>query len=77
MRKKVEALQERLAAANAKVNMWERFMQQMLGCVILSPDMNDMYKTECSALIRQVRRKGTQLPGYNASSKSALVGDGP
>eukprot|EP00965_Chrysotila_dentata_P254151 6211779-Pleurochrysis_carterae.AAC.2 len=49
----VEMLQEQLAAANAKIAMWERCMQQMMNCVMLSPDMNDMYKEECAALIQQ------------------------
>jgi len=61
LRKKVAGLQDRLAAANAKVGMWERFMQQMLGCVILSPDMNEMYKTECSELIRQALASVEQI----------------
>ena len=41
-----------LQASEAKVAMWEECMQQLVHCVMLSPDMNDMYKTECTTLLR-------------------------
>ena len=53
MLRQVETLTEQLSAAHAKIAMWEQCMQQFLNCVMLSPDMNDMYKDECSALIQQ------------------------
>ena len=45
-------LQLLLQVSEAKIAMWEECMQQLIHCVMLSPDMNDMYKTECSTLLR-------------------------
>ena len=52
LRQEVARLQLLLQASEAKVAMWEECMQQLVHCVMLSPDMNDIYKTECSTLLR-------------------------
>ena len=52
LRQEVARLQLLLQASEAKVAMWEECMQQLVHCVMLSPDMNDMYKTECSTLLK-------------------------
>jgi len=52
LRQQVAELQSRLRASEAKVAMWEECMQQLCHCVLLSPDMNDMYKDYCSELLR-------------------------
>ena len=36
-------------------------MQQLVHCVLLSPDMNEMYKNECSTLLSDVQRSDLQL----------------
>lgn len=52
LRQEVARLQILLQASEAKVAMWEECMQQLVHCVILSPDMNDMYKEECNTILR-------------------------
>ncbi len=52
LRRQVAALQEKLDAASGKIAMWERCMRAFIGCALLSPDMNDMYKDECASLLR-------------------------
>ena len=52
LRQEVARLQLLLQASEAKVAMWEECMQQLVHCVMLSPDMNDIYKTECSTLLK-------------------------
>jgi len=52
LRQQVAELQARLRASEAKVAMWEECMQQLMHCVMLSPDMNDMYKDECTRVLR-------------------------
>ena len=32
--------------------MWEECMQTLVHCVMLSPEMNDMYKDECTRILR-------------------------
>lgn len=54
LRREVAELKERLQVTEAKVAMWEECMQQMVHCVILSPDMNDMYKSECAQILKNV-----------------------
>ena len=55
LRQQVAELQSRLRASEARSAMWEECMQQLCHCVLLSPDMNDMYKDYCSELLRDVR----------------------
>lgn len=64
LRQQVAELQSRLRASEAKVAMWEECMQNMCHCVLLSPDMNDMYKDYCSDLLREVG--APQVPGGHA-----------
>lgn len=52
LRQEVQLLQNKLRTSEAKVAMWEECMQQLVHCVFLSPDMNEMYKSECSAMLR-------------------------
>jgi len=52
LRQQVAELQSRLRASEARSAMWEECMQQLCHCVLLSPDMNDMYKDYCSELLR-------------------------
>jgi hypothetical protein len=61
LRQQVAELQSRLRASEAKVAMWEECMQQLVHCVVLSPEMNDMYKSECSALLHYVRYRAQWL----------------
>ena len=53
LRNQVATLQDRLKAANNRIEAWEQCMQRLVGCVLLGPDMNDMYKEEFSALLRE------------------------
>mmetsp|Transcript_8517 Transcript_8517/g.14386 ORF Transcript_8517/g.14386 Transcript_8517/m.14386 type:complete len:320 (+) Transcript_8517:110-1069(+) len=53
LQQQVAALQTKLDAANANIVMWERCMQQLFGCLFLSPDMNEMYKSECMSTVRE------------------------
>jgi len=61
LQKQVEALREQLRVSETKVAMWEECMQQLLYCMLLSPDMNDMYKTECVALLREALQSVEQI----------------
>ena len=36
----------------AKVSMWEECMRTLVYCVMLSPEMNDIYKQECVDLLQ-------------------------
>ena len=61
LRQEVARLQLLLQASEAKVAMWEECMQQLVHCVMLSPDMNDMYKTECTTLLRDTLKGVEQI----------------
>lgn len=61
LRQEVARLQLLLQASEAKVAMWEECMQQLVHCVMLSPDMNDMYKTECSTMLRDALKTVEQI----------------
>lgn len=61
LRQEVARLHLLLQASEAKVGMWEECMQQLVHSVMLSPDMNDMYKTECSALLRDALKGVEQI----------------
>ena len=50
-----------LQASESKVAMWEECMQQLVHCVMLSPDMNDIYKLECSTLLRDALKTVEQI----------------
>jgi hypothetical protein len=54
LQKQVFDLQELLRASEAKVAMWEECMQTLMHSMLLSPDMNDMYKTVCVDLLQEV-----------------------
>ena len=54
LQKQVLDLQEQLRASEAKVGMWEECMQQLMHSLLLSPDMNDMYKSVCVELLQEV-----------------------
>lgn len=70
LRQEVQLLQNKLRTSEAKVAMWEECMQQLVHCVFLSPDMNEMYKSECSAMLRDVR---TALGRHRPPSASAML----
>ena len=46
------AAQAQVRAMEAKVSMWEECMRTLVYCVMLSPDMNDIYKQECVELLQ-------------------------
>ena len=52
LRQELAKYQLLLQASEAKVAMWEECMQTFLHPVMLSPEMNDMYKDECSRILR-------------------------
>ena len=52
LRQEVARLQLLLQVSEAKVAMWEECMQTFLHAVMLSPEMNDMYKDECTRILR-------------------------
>ena len=41
-----------LQVSEAKVAMWEECMQTFLHSIMLSPEMNDIYKDECTRILR-------------------------
>ena len=47
----VQRLRSQLEDSEAKVGHWEKCMQQLVHRALLSPDMNEMYKTECSRVL--------------------------
>ena len=46
------AAQAQVRAMEAKVSMWEECMRTLVYCVMLSPEMNDIYKQECVDLLQ-------------------------
>jgi len=52
LRQEVARLQLLLQVSEAKVAMWEECMQTFLHSVMLSPEMNDIYKDECTRILR-------------------------
>ena len=52
LRQEVARLQLLLQVSEAKVAMWEECMQTLVNCVMLSPEMNDIYRDECTKLLR-------------------------
>ena len=52
LRQQVAELQSRLRLSEAKVAMWEECMQQFMHSMMLSPDMNDMYKEMTTDILR-------------------------
>mgnify|MGYP001494469994 CR=1 FL=1 len=44
--------QAQVRAMEAKVSMWEECMRTLVYCVMLSPEMNDIYKQECVDLLQ-------------------------
>ena len=61
LRQEVARMQLLLQASESKVAMWEECMQQLVHCVMLSPDMNDIYKLECSTLLRDALKTVEQI----------------
>lgn len=57
----IAMLREQLAAAQSKVSMWERCMTQFMNSMLLSPDMNDMYKEMCSDMLKQALQTVEQI----------------
>ena len=47
----VRGLQARLRSSEAKVAMWEEACQQLVHCIVLSPDMNEYYSELCTELL--------------------------
>jgi len=57
----VLALRTQLRDSESKVAMWEECMQQLIHCMLLSPDMNDMYKTETVEVLREALQSVEQI----------------
>ena len=61
LKQEVARLQLLLHASEAKIAMWEECMTAFLHSVMLSPDMNEMYKAECSTLLRDALKTVEQI----------------
>lgn len=71
LQKQVATLQEQLRASESKIAMWEECIQQLVYCLLLSPDMNEVYKTECVDLLREVSSPSVVLAS-NATSHACV-----
>ena len=52
LQQQVAALRAELADTHVRVGHWEECMRQLANSVMLSPEMNDMYKETCKALLQ-------------------------
>ncbi|EOD28160.1 hypothetical protein EMIHUDRAFT_457032 [Emiliania huxleyi CCMP1516] len=53
LRQQVAMLESRLREADRTRQMWEACMTTLVGSILLGPEMNEMYKQECSSLLSQ------------------------
>ena len=47
----IAMLREQLAAAQGRASMWEQCMSAFTNSILLSPEMNDIYKEMCSSML--------------------------
>ena len=52
LEERIALLERNLDAANQKNAMWEQCMRALVGCVLLGPEMNQVYRDFCSELMR-------------------------
>lgn len=52
LQKQVAGLRAELRASRKMISMWEDCMSQLAYSVMLSPDMNDLYKQTCTRMLR-------------------------
>jgi len=61
LQEQVAALQAELKAKNDKIAAWEQCMTELFHSVMLSPEMNEIYKGECTELVRQALASVEQI----------------
>ena len=52
LQQQLAAMQAELCASRKMIGMWEDCMRQLAYSVMLSPDMNDIYKQTCTQMLR-------------------------